>query len=733
MSDASQTQKDQKAKSPRKRLSLASMTVIGLIAGITCGLFFGEDAARLKILGDIYVRLLQMTVLPYIIFSLIGNLGKLNVEQAKLLAKRAGIVLLMLWGIGIVMIVTLPLALPPQVSASFFSSSVLESSQEANLVKLFIPSNIFDALEENIIPSIVVFSIAVGIALIGIPKKQALLEPFEVLSQAMAKVTKTLTKIAPIGVFAITANAAGTMRFEELAQLQGYFIIHTIAFLLLTFWLLPGLVAALTPFKLGEVIKISRTALILAFSTGKTLVVLPLIIENVKELFKKLNIQSEEAITTTEVIVPLAYPFPNLGKMLAMLFVPFAAWFLGQPMSIADYAVYITGGFPSFFGSVTVAMPFALDLMKLPADMFQLFLVTGIYAAPISDCLAAMHLMALTLLVACASSGTLRLRWRRVGVVLVTAVLVGGILLFGTRVYLAKFSQGSYNKDQIVASMQLLENRVPNVIVEAAPNPDPLMPNETIFQRIKRRGTIRIGFDPDNLPWSYYNSDQELVGFDIDIAHRLARDLNKDIEFVPFQFFKLEQQMKEDHFDIAMSGVVGTVERAQDITLGKPYLYGNLALVVPDYQSKEFSTLESIQAMKNLRIGTPEYVTEKIKSLLPNAEFVDIYADRDFFTGTGAGKDWDALFISAEEGSAWTLLYPDFQVVTPFPRQIISFPLVYPFQDDAVLNKVLDHWIELKQNDGTIQDAYDYWILGQGAEKKEPRWSIIRNVLHWVD
>ena len=568
----------------------------------------------------------------------------------------------------------------------------------------------------------------------GIQNKQPVLELFEILAQAMTKVTKTLTKVAPIGVFAITANAAGTMGFEELGRLQGYFIIYTIAFLLLTFWVLPGLVAALTPFKFGEVIKISRTALVLAFSTGKALVVLPLIIENVKELFKQYNIQSEEAITTTEFVVPLAYPFPNLGKMLAMLFVPFAAWFLGKPMGVGDYFVYITAGFPSFFGSVAVAMPFALDLMKLPADMFQLFLVTGVYAANIADCLAAMHLMALTLLVACASSGTLRLRWKRVGVVMVTAVLITGILLFGTRVYLAKASEGQYNKDKIVASMQLLENKVPAVIVEPAPNPDSLLTGESILERIERRGIIRIGFDDDNLPWSYYNSEKELVGFDIDIANRLALELDKRIEFVPFQFSTFVQQMKEDHFDIAMSGVAGTVEQSQEVRMGNPYLYINLALVVPDYRADEFATLKLIQEKENLRIGVESlvFVTEKVKSLLPNVEFVDLESDREFFENTGAGKDLDAVFISAEEGSAWTLLYPNFQVVTPFPRQI-ALPLVYPFQDDARLDEVLDHWIELKQNDGTLQDAYDYWILGQGAEKKEPRWSIIRNVLHWVD
>ena len=96
---------------PSKRLGLAELTLIGLAAGIFCGLFFGEEASRLNIIGDIYIRLLQMTVLPYIFFSLIANIGQLTVEQAKSLAKRAGTVLLILWGIGIVMVITMPLAL----------------------------------------------------------------------------------------------------------------------------------------------------------------------------------------------------------------------------------------------------------------------------------------------------------------------------------------------------------------------------------------------------------------------------------------------------------------------------------------------------------------------------------------------------------------------------------------------------------------------------------------------
>ena len=43
----------------------------------------------------------------------------------------------------------------------------------------------------------------------------------------------------------------------------------------------------------------------------------------------------------------------------------------------------------------------------------------------------------------------------------------------------------------------------------------------------------------------------------------------------------------------------------------------------------------------------------------------------------------------------------------------------------------VNRWIDLKLRDGTIRKAYRYWILGEGAERRGPRWSIMRNVLGW--
>ena len=94
----------------KQQLGLSELTLIGLFVGIGCGLFFGEGCAKFQILGDAFVGLLQMTVLPYIVLSLIGGIGKLDLKHSKQLAGKAILVLLLLWTIAIVTILLIPLA-----------------------------------------------------------------------------------------------------------------------------------------------------------------------------------------------------------------------------------------------------------------------------------------------------------------------------------------------------------------------------------------------------------------------------------------------------------------------------------------------------------------------------------------------------------------------------------------------------------------------------------------------
>jgi hypothetical protein len=87
--------------------------------------------------------------------------------------------------------------------------------------------------------------------------------------------------------------------------------------------------------------------------------------------------------------------------------------------------------------------------------------------------------------------------------------------------------------------------------------------------------------------------------------------------------------------------------------------------------------------------------------------------------------------LTAERGSFLTLLHPEYSVAVPHPLDI-RLPLAYPVaRHDVEAARFLSTWIELKKKDGTILALYDHWILGKDARAKQPRWSILRDVLGW--
>ena len=177
----------------KKKFSLSSQVMIGMGLGFGAGIFFGEYVAFLQIIGSAFIKLLQMTILPYIIVSMILGIGGLTAEQAKLMVKKAGILMLLFWGISFVMVLLLPLSFPEWESAAFFSSSVVALPAKVDFLDLYIPSNPFASLANNGVPAVVLFSILSGIALMGMEKKQVLLEALDTAAKAMIRITNCMT------------------------------------------------------------------------------------------------------------------------------------------------------------------------------------------------------------------------------------------------------------------------------------------------------------------------------------------------------------------------------------------------------------------------------------------------------------------------------------------------------------------------------------------------------------
>ena len=715
-----------------RRSSPTSLIIASLLLGVACGLFFGEYSMRVKWLGDAYIRLLQMAVLPYVTVTLVANTGRLSLARAGRLVRISLVTLSVLWLAGMVVVLLLGQTFPDWQTGSFFSTSYMEEPEPLQFVELFVPSNPFFALANNVIPSVVVFSLGLGTALIGVPNKEPLLQNLDVVAKALSRLNHFVVRLAPIGVFAIVANAVGTMPFREFELLQAYLVTVTAGALILVLGLLPMLVSLTTPIGYGESLRVSRDAMITAFVLGNAFAVLPLIIDAAREMLERHNL-ADRAGASPEALVPLAYPFPDLGRIIRLIFIPFASWFYGHSLDFFEQVRLSVLGLVGCFSKLTVTIPWLLGVLHIPSDIFQLYLVAEIYTTRLGDLLKAAHLVTFAVLVSCALQGSLRIQWRRLLVSLAVLALAAVVMVVGLRAMLVRSFQQGHRKEDLLVERDLLFPPAPATFID---RPDSMaqagFEDETPLQRIRRRHTIRVGVDNDKVPFSYFNRNGDLVGFDIDMAHHLAHDLNLNIEFALFDDETLPQQMENQQFDIVMAGLEGTVWRATDLVLSEHYLDVTLAILVPDHRKRDFQQWTVLKEGAGLTVAVVRgsYFAYAVRRKLPYATVVELASEQEFFEGFA--PDCDALVTSAETGSAWTLVYPQYSVVNPVDYAV-HVPLYYVTAPDTRFRKFIETWLKLKQRDGTIQQLYDYWVLGERAESPQPRWCIIRDVLGWVE
>jgi ABC-type amino acid transport substrate-binding protein len=551
------------------------------------------------------------------------------------------------------------------------------------------------------------------------------------METALGRVASFVVKLAPIGIFAIAAEAAGTLRIEEIGRAQVYLGTYVVAWAILSFWTLPALVAAATPFTYTEVMRHARTAMLTAFATNTVLVVLPMIAEECKKLLEEDGLETEETESTVDVLVPTAYTLPTAGTPISLAFVLFAAWFAGSPLGVEQYPSFSILGFLSSFGGMYLALPYLLDFFQLRADLFHLFVVGTFVTSQLWSSLAAMHGVALCLLGACAVTG--RISWTRLAV-------AAGVSLVLTAV---AFQVLSYAFDDLVPDQDQGEERLlslqlagQQVEVDYPSVPLPLTRRDRGRDRlevIRERGTLKVGYVAETPPFVHRNVHGETVGLDMDLLHALAGDLDVSLSILEVGEFAADYWLDVGGVDILVGGIAMTPERALSAAFSRPYIDETPAFIVPDHERGGFRTIEALRDVPDLRIAVPKrFQFPAIRQYLPNATFVDVQSPKHYLLGQVEGLD--AMLYSAEVGSAWTLLYPEFSVAVPTDMNVtVPTAWLLPVDSGHLLNFV-NSWIEVHRDLGLIERSRRYWIMGKGDESRQtPRWSVIRDVLHWVE
>jgi DAACS family dicarboxylate/amino acid:cation (Na+ or H+) symporter len=261
---------------------------IGMALGSVLGLWMGQDAVHLKFLGDGFLRLIQMIIVPLIFASM--AVGITSIHDPKKLT-RLGLSTLLLfllttlaavgWGLLCAFLFKPGAGLHLQATSPLQLAPSLEISQ---LLLSLIPANPFKAMMEGNVLQLIIFAFLVGIAInLAGPKGQPLRTIFDSLAEVMYQLTTLVMQLSPIGVFGLMAWVTGTFGIQILAKLGAFLLLYYAACCFHFLVVFGGMIRWGVGVKLSLFFKGMADALLMAFSTCSSSATLPIALHSVQE------------------------------------------------------------------------------------------------------------------------------------------------------------------------------------------------------------------------------------------------------------------------------------------------------------------------------------------------------------------------------------------------------------------------------------------------------------------
>lgn len=231
----------------------------------------------------------------------------------------------------------------------------------------------------------------------------------------------------------------------------------------------------------------------------------------------------------------------------------------------------------------------------------------------------------------------------------------------------------------------------------------------SMIEEVKRRGTLRVGMSTF-VPWAFRNRAGELVGYEIDVANRLAQDMGVRAEFVPTAWDGIIPALLAGRFDAIIGGMTITPQRNLSANFTNAYSATGADLAASRRLAQGMTTLEAYNR-PNVTItgrrGTSALAAAQ--RLLPRATFRQFDDDAQSILEVVNGRA-HAMVGSVPRPLFATLDNPDalFRPFdAPFARQADAMALRK--SDPDALN-FLNNWILLRQLDGWLEERQAHWF-----------------------
>ena len=236
---------------------------------------------------------------------------------------------------------------------------------------------------------------------------------------------------------------------------------------------------------------------------------------------------------------------------------------------------------------------------------------------------------------------------------------------------------------------------------------------EGVLEEVQKRGTLRVGMSTF-VPWAMRDKKGDLVGFEIDVATKVAQDMGVKIEFVPTQWSGIIPALIAKKFDVIIGGMSITPQRNLTVNFTAPYAHSGQQMAANSELAGGFKSLDDFNkadvTISCRRGATPCNAAQK---LFPKATLRRFDDDAQAFQEVVNGNA-HATISSAPKPRFWSEAHPG-KIFLPFDGVPITrgdeaFALR---KGDADALNYFSNWILVNTSNGWLAKTHDFWFKTQ--------------------
>ena len=235
--------------------------------------------------------------------------------------------------------------------------------------------------------------------------------------------------------------------------------------------------------------------------------------------------------------------------------------------------------------------------------------------------------------------------------------------------------------------------------------------SDDLLSTIKERGYITVAMEGTWAPWTYHDEDDNLVGFDVEVAKAVADELGVDVQYQEGEWDGLLAGVQSGRYDIMVNGVGYTEERAQAYTFSDPYCYNKTALIVRG-DNEDIKSLEDLKGKTtcNSANSTYQLIAEEYGANVLDVETLDGTLEMVL-----AGTDRADATLNAEASFLdYMNAHPDanLKIVDYYPESE-KVCIIMPKGDSSdSLKEAINSAIEKLRADGTLSELSNKYFGG---------------------